>query len=43
MSGTGLGRRSLGEATTEFYKMMKALDKLNAKPLPAILDLGGSQ
>lgn len=38
----GLERRSLGEATAEFCRMMKALVKLNAQLLPAISDLEGS-
>lgn len=35
-------RRSLGDATAEFCRMMKALVKVNAQLLPAISDLEGS-
>ena len=39
----GLERGSLREDTAEFYEMIEALDKLNAKLLPSVLELAGSQ
>jgi len=38
-----LERGSLREDTAEFYEMIEALDKLNAKLLPSVLELAGSQ
>ena len=44
MSGTvWFGEEELGGGYSRVLQRMKALDKLNAKLLPAIRDLGGSQ